>query len=638
MKIGLYPFHNVSIQARSWSAKICACAPLLMLTAFAVLISYGIFVDPVVLLTTCAIMNITVWVWFSVTALFCIAGTIFAQGAIEDELQLSSENEFCQKSRHVSSQVDVEGVCDDRVAHLIVIPNYREDEALLTETLQSLSEADDRETFHIVLAMEARERWSSEKAQRLKERFKHAFALIVITVHPSDMTVQHLDGSIIAEVPGKASNLKWAVPMGLSACKDAGALRSVSSVLLTITDADCIFHPSYFRVLSKEFNMLREAPGAEHLWTMWQAPQLPFRNFFDSPACSRVWGYIASIFEFGGVAGLSFGCSHMVFSAYSLPLQLALNVQAWDGDVIAEDHHCFLKCFFYSAHVSATNAMENGTDFEPKLRMRPIYLPVKATSVSSQSYWQSWIDRWHQAKRHSQGVAELSYALLASYHAVCSLPWEMQTFSLYLQFFSVVFRVWCVHLLPMCQALGLGSLTALWLFHERSVPMCPTEIWWADLTTMEYLLCGFAGAWVLVWPVVIPFLLVIVANCLFLNLIFLRPRDKHLSSAKWTIWHAIDGGVPGNYGTQRFFAILMVLCDCIFSLSLIMIPYGFVAEIVAYFEVAFFGNNVEYKTAPKRTVGPTAYGTIYAPCERPLGQISDATKKIRRGRLSAIEA
>jgi len=168
--------------------------------------------------------------------------------------------------------------------------------------------------------------------------------------------------------------------------------------------------------------------------------------------------------------------------------------------------------------------------------------------------------------------------------------------------------------------------------------MCPTEIWWADLTTMEYLLCGFAGAWVLVWPVVIPFLLVIVANCLFLNLIFLRPRDKHLSSAKWTIWHAIDGGVPGNYGTQRFFAIVMVLFDCIFSLSLIMIPYGFVAEIVAYFEVAFFGNNVEYKTAPKRTVGPTAYGTMYDPCERPLGQISDAAKKIRRGRLSAIEA
>jgi hypothetical protein len=400
-------------------------------------------------------------------------------------------------------------------------------------------------------------------------------------------------------------------------------------VLLTIADADCIFHPSYFRILSKEFNMLREAPGAEHLWTMWQAPQLPFRNYYDSPACSRVWGYIASVFEFGGVAGLTFGCSHMVFSAYSLPLQLALNVQAWDGDVIAEDHHCFLKCFFYSAHVSATNAVENGTEFEPKLRMRPIYLPVKATSVSSPSYWQSWIDRWHQAKRHSQGVAELSYALLASYHAVCSLPWEMQTLSLYLQFFSVVLRVWCVHLLPMCQALGLGSLTAVWLYHGRSVPMCPTEIWWADLTTMEYLLCGFSGAWVLVWPVVIPFLLVIIANCLFLNLIFLRHRDKHLSSAKWTIWHTIDGGVPGTNGVQRFCAVIMVICDCVFSLSLIMIPYGFVAEIVAYFEVALNGNKVEYKTAPKLIAASMTYGTMCDPFERPLTQITDTANSVR---------
>ena len=41
-----------------------------------------------------------------------------------------------------------------------------------------------------------------------------------------------------------------------------------------------------------------------------------------------------------------------VFSAYSLPLDLAKNAQCWDGDVIAEDHHAFLKAWFYAVYKS----------------------------------------------------------------------------------------------------------------------------------------------------------------------------------------------------------------------------------------------------------------------------------------------
>lgn len=50
------------------------------------------------------------------------------------------------------------------------------------------------------------------------------------------------------------------------------------------------------------------------------------------------------------------GGHHMVFSAYSVHMQLAMDAQLWDGDVIAEDHHAYLKGFFYSARQSALEA------------------------------------------------------------------------------------------------------------------------------------------------------------------------------------------------------------------------------------------------------------------------------------------
>merc|ERR1719487_252177 len=224
----------------------------------------------------------------------------------------------------------------------------------------------------------------------------------------------HLDDSEDQEVPGKASNLKWAVPQGFAECQKSGFCRSRSSIILTVSDADCIFHPGYFTAVSREFNMRRENPGNDHLWTMYQAPQLPYRNYYGSAACCRIWAYVSSAYEFGGVCSLDFGGTHMTFSGYSLPLQLALDAGAWDGDIIAEDHHAYLKCFFYSALAS----VEACTACVPQLKVKPIYLPVKSTSVAAGSYWRTCVDRWWQAKRHAQGASELSYVLLAAFDAM----------------------------------------------------------------------------------------------------------------------------------------------------------------------------------------------------------------------------
>ena len=357
-----------------------------------------------------------------------------------------------------------------------------EDVELLSQTLQSLSEAKDSGNLFVVLAMEDREGLSGvEKANKLKEHFEGKFAEILIVMHPQDLQQEHNDGTVSPELPGKASNLRWAVR---TAHVDLAMREAINMefAVLTVADADCIFHPSYFSEVSKSFLTLRRSN--EHLTSMWQAPQLPFRNYFESPAPSRVWGYLAAVFDFGSVSSLSSGGQHMLFSAYSVALQTAVDSDLWDGDVITEDHHAYLKGFFYSIRARAMVRMEQkikqasshgpnaATSVKP-LQIHPIMFPIKSTSVASdEGTLTSWYQRWQQAKRHAQGVAELSYAVLATFDMFCTLPARAIDLELIVSLFKVMTRLLCVHIIPPCQMVAATALSIQYFFFEPKIQQC----------------------------------------------------------------------------------------------------------------------------------------------------------------------
>lgn len=605
----LYAFHQASIHERRFAAKFFAALPLLLLATYFATLVYALRHSHAMLLTMAAVLNTSTWLWITSTALLGIAGASFATDALRRYQRPPCRP--CPSVGQGDSPLDCAAGLDtvDKVVHMIVLPNFKEGENMLTETLQSLSEADESDSFCVVLAMEQRESKSLMKAQRIQKRFQQSFAGIAITVHPSDLQQSHLDDSSDQEVPGKASNLKWAVPQAFEEFEGDGLIKSRSSVILTVADADCIFHPGYFSAVGREFNMLRENPGNDHLWTMYQAPQLPYRNFSDSAACSRIWGYISSTYEFGGVCNLSFGGTHMTFSGYSLPLQLALGADAWDGDIIAEDHHAFLKCFFYSA-LASVEASGRYTACTPQLKVQPIYLPVKSTSVAGESYLSTCVDRWCQAKRHAQGAAELSYAMLAAYDALLTLPWKSQCLAFHWQVSKVIGHLLCMHLLPLCQGIGLLAVTMVWLYHGRHLPLCPTDVTVADVLAGEYaashyLLCGFGGAGMLIWPMVLATSLIILANYLFLRAVFIRGKD---TGKPESVWHAQDGGTPLG-GIPHIAALVQISFDCTFLASAMMIPYGFCANILAFIDIAIYGNRIKYVTASK-PITTTKYGTL----------------------------
>lgn len=586
-QVAPYPFYKANIHEKRVAAIVCRCLPMVLLLSTCFLLAAGVLWHPLILLWLTGILNVALWLWLVSTSFIAILGAFTTQAQLN-----ISEASSDGKQRSASES-------QDDVRHVIVIANYKEDEAMLAETLQSLGEAHGSDRFYVVLAMEAREPEASDKFERLKEVHGKSFEKLLGTFHPANLQETHADGSSDPEIAGKASNLKYAVAQAFKLLSNEDSFNLDNSVL-TIADADVFFHPSYFASVGNKFDELRKAGKEDHKWTLYQAPQLCWRNFWESPIVSRSWGYISSLYEFGGVTSLRYGGHHMVFSAYSVPMGLACNASLWDGDVIAEDHHAFLKSWFYSAYQSHLQNEIEGTDdyISSRIKVHPVMLPVKATSVNSaDGYLASWVERWHQATRHTQGVAEMSYACLAAWDMLSTIPVRSFSLSFCVSLIKVVMKPIFMHILPTLQSIALGVLTLYWLSHKMHVPGCPHRLSvWAIKHDQTTLICGLAGAWALTWPIVIPFALLIVSNFLMLRVAFLQAaNDKSL-------WHKSDGGVVPfrfTFGSKQLSALCCILVDCSIFTAPIMGIYGFLPEIIAYWNVMARGNSFKYVTASK---------------------------------------
>jgi len=625
-------FFKVNIHEERTAAYVARSMPFLVFLVTVCVLTLGVLRNTVLLLTVTAALNVAMWLWVVSMGITCIYGVYRAQETIEHAEKAKMQEKPGPKSDAAQDpekidkepepeeaspkKAPVSHVVEEKVRHIVVIPNYKEPENLLDDTLKSLSEVTGSKDLWVILAMEAREKEAEAKAKNLEEKYT-CFAKIMSHFHPENLEEIHLDGSREAEVKGKASNLKSAVK---KVCEEVDKettdeekgsktvqLTSRPTDVLTVIDADVILHPMYFAHISREFVAMKEN-GDDPSYTFWQAPQLPWRNFYTCPVVSRVWGYISSLWEFGGVAGLMYGSHHMVFSAYTVPLELAREAECWDGDVIAEDHHAFLKAWFYAVFLAV---QKEGTACS-RVQVRPVMLPSKSTLVSSDDgYWSSWAERWDQAKRHAQGVAELSYALLAAWDMLSSLPVTSLGPTFLWRLLKIVFKPFMMHIVSTLQAISLLVLTLYWLANHNQIPWCPDHIVLTDMGRAgDTLLCGLAGAWVLAWPVVIPFMLLIASNFVMIRICFLLPGERPQESS----WHRADGDVAGwesrflgpLFGSKQFATLCLLLFDVVICFGPIMAVYGVLVELVAYCNVLLKGNRFEYKTASKSLANSVA--------------------------------
>lgn len=299
--------------------------------------------------------------------------------------------EYNEKRRKLQESGQADHVYNwEDIIHYVIIPNYKEDLSTLYETIDSMAVSKMAKQIIIVLGMEEREVDAPEKAKTIISKYSASFKDVFSTHHPMG-----LDG----EQAGKSSNESWAAfEIGKDVEKKG---YNTDHVLISTCDADSNFHPRHY-----DYITMRYCLDKERNLKIYQGPMVNFMNFESVPAATKLLCTAVSLHEMACLADPT--DYHIPFSSYSMSYNLVSDVGGWDGDVIPEDWHMYLKCFFATAG---------------KVTVDPVPLPVRCYAVENESsVLKSLHDRFVQAKRHAWGVSELSYFLFKVIECFFYLP------------------------------------------------------------------------------------------------------------------------------------------------------------------------------------------------------------------------
>jgi hypothetical protein len=300
--------------------------------------------------------------------------------AINHTAQVDWKQRYDAEHKLVPPDAERDLIAWDDVKHLIIIPTYKESIEKLRGTIGKLAESEvAHDKLLVVLAMEAADAEAPERFQKLREEYGRSFLAFVGTTHPCD---------IPGEVRGKSSNEAWAAKQAKRLfCDEMGF--ELDHMTVTSCDADTLFHPRYFSALTYYF-----ASNPKRYRTFWQGPIFYYNNVWDVPAPLRIQNSL------GGINHLAklMRKYTVLFpqSTYSLSMKMCHEVGYWDVDVVPEDWHMFLKCFYEL----------NG---EPQVQ--PILLPVGNDGVRAHSYPRTYWEHYQQARRHAWGCSDIPYAL-----------------------------------------------------------------------------------------------------------------------------------------------------------------------------------------------------------------------------------
>lgn len=283
------------------------------------------------------------------------------------------------KARY-GAETDEHALPWDVVRHVVIIPNYKEPLHVLQRTLEALGhqyEAGKR--LIVVLAMEAGEPNCVEKAEALVRDYGDRFAHLFYTVHPRGLP---------GEMQCKSANESWAARWIRRRLIDEMGYR-LEHLCVTTMDADTQWHPTFFYALTYHF-----AIDKERHERFWQAPIRYHGNVWRINPLSRIVNAYAGALELAYLAATWWRA--MPMSSYSLSFKLLEKSGYWDGDVISDEWHMFIKAYFAR---------------EGRVKIVPIMLPFIADATVGTSLLNELQERYQQTLRHAWGSKEVGYMI-----------------------------------------------------------------------------------------------------------------------------------------------------------------------------------------------------------------------------------
>ncbi len=328
--------------------------------------------------------------------------------------------------------------------HMVIIPNYKESEAGLSRTLDSLAAQANASQLVVVMAMEAREPGANEKAARLVHRYRPSFANMLATFHPEGLP---------AETPGKGSNEAWAAREAyIHLIEDGG--DDIRRYTVTSCDADAVFHPRHFEALNFLFLTARD-----RYRTFWQPTIFNSNNIWDIPAPLRIPDGLSGINRLSNL--LLPGSVKFPTSCYSLSWQMLNEVDYWDEEVIPEDWHLYLKCSYALGD---------------RVHVESIFLPLGNDCVLTDGYWKTLKAHYAQSVRHAWGASDIPYAWRGALNPRSPLRWPRKL--LLAAAVTKVHVLWAAQwyvvtlglVLPSKMAGSMGAPLPDWWTHRYPVP------------------------------------------------------------------------------------------------------------------------------------------------------------------------
>ena len=362
------------------------------------------------------------------------------------------------------------------VRHVVIIPNYQESDAKLRSTLETLAAVDGaRHNVIPVLAMEAAEPGSQARGRALAREFGARFYELLVTVHPQDLP---------GEIRGKSSNEDWAARRAVDELV-AGRGLDIDDLTVTSCDADTQFHRQYFEALTYHF-----ATNPQRYRRFWQAPIFFYNNIWQVPAPLRVPNAMSGLIHLGRLSRKRRVLLSQ--STYSLSMRMAHDAGYWDTDIIPEDWHMFLKCFY---------------KLDGQVEVEPIYLALGNDGALSATKKATYVNHYMQVRRWGWGASDLPYAAEQALNHP-EIPLNRRVLRLWYFFEN--------HLMWSTQwfVLTLGGLIPLTYWLITGDTLAPSwfflETWnWAHLGSVP----GFISLTsVVMTPTLVPFLILIVLD------------------------------------------------------------------------------------------------------------------------------
>ncbi len=267
----------------------------------------------------------------------------------------------------------------DKVYHLVMLPTYQEDLAILEEALEALLRAEYRkDRMIVVLGGEERDALNFERHRlELEKRYKHHFANLLFTLHPKDLP---------GEIPGKGSNMRY---MGHEVQKYL-ALTNIhpNDIIVSAFDVDTVSHPEYFACLAYLFKTIDNPHRSSY-----QPITLFSNNIWSAAAPVRVAAFGTVFWLFSELVRPE---RLWTFSSHSMSWKMLTEVGFWEPDLVSEDSRIFMQAFLR---------------YDGDYRVTPIFLPVSMDTVAGGTYWQSLVALYRQQRRWAWGVEHFPYML-----------------------------------------------------------------------------------------------------------------------------------------------------------------------------------------------------------------------------------